>query len=93
LFERALKYAALLAVSLCVMGWVAGMYIATRMHTAPLTPDPVSGRIFSHNNHGVIHYLSSVDHLVDKVSEIGLVIGVPTIFIVLLLRPIPLRSK
>jgi hypothetical protein len=93
MFERVLKGAALLAVSLCVTGWVASMYVAARMRTAPLAPDPASGRIFSHNNHGVIHYLSSVDHLVDKVSVVGLVIGVPAIFLVLLLRPIPLRSR
>jgi len=54
-----------------VVFWIIGaIYFSVILPHAPLTPDPVHGFIYPHNNHGVIHYFTHFDHILDEAADI-----------------------
>ena len=52
-------------VSAAIDGFLTALYFIARIPHTPLSPNAAHGYVFPYNNHGVVHYVTWFDHLID----------------------------
>jgi hypothetical protein len=55
--------------------------LSSQIAVSPLQRDDVHGFSFALNNHGVIHYVTWPNHLIDIALQCGIIFSVPVVFL------------
>jgi hypothetical protein len=65
-----------------VVAWIIGvLYFGVEISHTPIVPDAVHGFVYPHNNHGVTHYFTMFDHILDRISATLMFICIPILVV------------
>jgi|GEM_PF-4291776 len=81
MLERFRNWGITLVLILALGGIPTNIYMIERIPRTPLKPDPVAGFVYPLDNHGVVHYVTWFDNLVELYIHIGIIVFVPTLIL------------